>query len=84
MVYGLWTEDDSGLPTGPLTITKNLLNISLTHWTLGLIHVLSLATQTIKNFFVNVPLEPYPMFSLLLSTWNDLGHPGLCRHTQTL
>ena len=37
----------------------------------------SLATQILKHFFVNVPLEPYPypMFSLLLSTWNDLRHP---------
>ena len=24
LVYGLWTEDDSGLPTGPHTITKTL------------------------------------------------------------
>ena len=32
-------------------------NISLTHWTLGLIHVLSLATQTLKTFFYNVLLE---------------------------
>ena len=22
--FGLWTADDSGLPTGPLTITQNL------------------------------------------------------------
>ena len=29
----------------------------LTHWTLGLIHVLSLATQTLKTFFYNVLLE---------------------------
>ena len=48
LVYGLWTEDDSGLPTGPLTIT---------HWTLGLIHVLSLATRTLKTFIYNVLLE---------------------------
>ena len=33
------------------------LNISLTHWTLGLIHVLSLATQTLKTFLDNVSLE---------------------------
>ena len=32
-------------------------NISLTHWTLGLIHVLSLATQTLKTFIYNVLLE---------------------------
>ena len=24
LVYGLWTEDDLGLPTGPLTIKKTL------------------------------------------------------------
>ena len=63
MVYGLWTEDDSGLPTGPLTITKTLIKHffdSLDSWTLGLIHVISLATQTLKTFFVNVLLEPYP------------------------
>ena len=29
----------------------------LTHWTLGLIHVLSLATQTLKTFFYNVLVE---------------------------
>ena len=36
LVYGLWTEDDSGLPTGPLTITKTLLKHffdSLDSWT---------------------------------------------------
>ena len=27
------------------------------YWTLGLIHVLSLATQTLKTFFFNVLLE---------------------------
>ena len=47
----------SGLPTGPLTITKTLLKHFLTHWTLGLIHVLSLAFQTLKTFFYNVLLE---------------------------
>ena len=29
----------------------------MTYWTLGVIHVLSLATQTLQTFFDNVPLE---------------------------
>ena len=75
MVYGLWIEDDSGLPTGPLTITKTLLQ-HLTHWTLGLIHVLSLAFATLKTFFYNVLLElgGLPHVLPLAVTWNDLGH----------
>ena len=32
-------------------------NISLTHWTLRLIHVLSLAFQALKTFVYNVLLE---------------------------
>ena len=52
---------------------KLFKNISLTHWTLGLIHVLSLATQTSFIMF-SLNLVDYPMLSLLLSTWNDLGH----------
>ena len=32
-------------------------NIFLTHWTLELNHVLSLATQTLKTFFYNVLFE---------------------------
>ena len=32
-------------------------NISLTHWTLGLIQILSLATQTLKTFIYSVLLE---------------------------
>ena len=32
-------------------------NIFLTHWTFGLIHVLSLATQTLKTFIYNVLFE---------------------------
>ena len=51
LVYGLllWTEDDSGLPTGPLTITqtqtqtKTFDNVLLEH--VGLIHVLPLAVH---------------------------------------
>ena len=37
--------------------TDSLKTFFLTHWTLGLIHVLSLATQTLKTFFYNVLLE---------------------------
>ena len=47
--YLLWTEDDSGLPTGPLTITKTLKhffdNVLLEH--VGLIHVLPLAVHLV-------------------------------------
>ena len=85
LVYGLLTEDDSGLPTGPLTITKTLLNISLTHWTLGLIHVLSLATQTLKTFVYNVPLElgglPHVLLLAVHMEWlvTPSWHSGVLR-----
>ena len=40
----LWTEDDSGLPTGPFTITKTLFDIVLLEQ-VGLICVLPLAVH---------------------------------------
>ena len=50
-------------------------NIFLTHWTLGLIHVLSLATQTLKTFFYNVLLELGGLPHVLpLAVHLDLGH----------
>ena len=37
--------------------SKTLLKHFFDSWTLGLIYVLSLATQTLKTFFFNVLLE---------------------------
>ena len=60
-------------------------NISLTHWTLGLIHVLSLATQTLKTFLDNVSLElgglPH-VLSLAVHLewlWTPSWHSGVLR-----
>ena len=72
MDYGLllWTEDDSGLPTGPLTITKIIKflnhfidNVLLEH--VGLILVLPLAVHL---FFGAEQVE-----GLILSHFYSLG-----------
>ena len=76
MVYGLWSEDDSGLLTGPLTITKTLLKHffdSLDSWTHSC--PLSLATQTLKTFLDNVSLElggqiPLSLFGASALYWD--------------
>ena len=52
-------------------------NIFLTHWNLGLIHVLSLAFQTFKTFFYNVLLELGGLPHVLPPAFHleDWGHP---------
>ena len=74
LVYGLWTEDDSGLPTGPL---KDSFKTFL--WLIGLLDsfmssLLLLRLLKLSFIMFSLNMVDYPKFSLLLSTWNDLGH----------
>ena len=73
----LWTENDSGLPTGPLTFSKTLLKHvfdSLDSLDAFMSSFLLLRLLKLSFIMSSLNLVDYPMFSLLLSTWNDLGH----------
>ena len=66
-------EDDSGLPTGPLkdSFKTFLWLIWLLDSFMSSLLLLRLLKLSFLMFYLN--LVDYPMFSLLLSTWNDLG-----------
>ena len=75
MEFGLllWTEDDSGLPTGPLTITKTLKtffdNVLLEH--VGLIRVVPLAVSFCAEQVEGVILSHFYSLGFII---RDLFH----------